>query len=44
MRAPALEGASAIFKAADCVVAGEEGAVGEAFCWVDAFGGAVVDD
>lgn len=44
MRAPALEGASTIFEAADCVVAGKEGAVGEAYCWVDAFGGAVVDD
>lgn len=43
VRAPALEGARAVFEAADCVVAGEEGAVGEAFGWVDAFRSAVVD-
>jgi hypothetical protein len=42
--APALEGARAVFEAADDVVAVEEGAVGEAFAWVDALGDAIVDD
>jgi hypothetical protein len=42
--APALECAGALFETADCVVAVEEGSVGEALCWIDSFGFTVVDD
>lgn len=41
---PALEGTRALFQAADSVVSVQEGAVGEAFAWVDALGDAIVDD
>jgi hypothetical protein len=44
VRTPALEGAGAVFQTADCIVAVEEGTVGEAFCWVYSFCLAVVDD
>ena len=40
---PALECARALLDAAHCVVAGEEGAVGEADAGVDFFSRAVVD-
>lgn len=43
VRPPALERARAVFDAADCFVAGEEGAIGEADRWVDALRIAVVD-
>ena len=43
VRAPALERARAVFDAADCFIAGEEGAIGEADGWVDALRAAVVD-
>lgn len=43
VRAPALECARAVFDAADCFIAGEEGAIGEADGWVDALRAAVVD-
>lgn len=44
MRTPALERAGAVFETADCVVAVEECAVGEAFAGIDLFCLAVVDD
>ena len=44
IRMPALEAAGAVFQAADCVVAVEEGTVGEAFGRVYLFCFAVVDN
>jgi len=44
VRPPALKGTRALFQAADGVVAIEEGAIGEAFAWIDALGDAIVDD
>lgn len=44
MGTPALECAGAVFETADCVVAVEECAVGEAFAGIDLFCFAIVDD
>jgi glutaminase len=44
IRTPALEGTGAVFQTADCVVAVEESAVGEAFVGVYPFSLAIVDD